>query len=140
MLFRINTNTTGLFDRKPQLIVVVGTDISEIIGDTHIYISEFIIAKVKGKIPEHNGHPEVTDEIFMKISESLSVPQKIIRDTRHNQKFLFINNDPLHEIVVEVSRQESGVTEINTIHIIDIQELKRLERKFPVLLALARPQ
>ncbi len=119
---------------------MVNENISNIIGDDCIHVSEFIVAKIKGKIIEHNGHPEVTDDIFLKIPATLQNPCMIFKDDRHPKKFLFIGELPMYEIVVEVKRIESGRTEINTVHIIDSKELKRLERKFPALLVLARPQ
>lgn len=40
-------------------------EIFNIIGDKIIHISEFIIAKIKGKVRGNNGHPEITEDIFL---------------------------------------------------------------------------
>jgi hypothetical protein len=133
ILKRVNKNTTGIFERSSELIVTVPQEISRIIGDDEIHLSEFIVAKVRGFIRDKVGHPEITDEIFLKIPQNLSNPKEILQDIRASKKYLFINVNPLHEIVVEIFRRESGKTEINTIHIINTQELKRLEHKFPVV-------
>lgn len=130
---RVNRNTTGLFKRESELVVVLPLLISNIIKSDKIYLSEFIIAKVKGRIYGQNGHPEITDKMFLDIPYNLSHPREILEDNRNNKKYLFININPLSEIVVEISRFDSGKTEINTIHIINPQELKRLESKFPVV-------
>lgn len=133
LIKRVNKNKTGIFKRDSELIAVLPDKIAVVIGDSKIYISEFIIAKVKGKISELIGHLEITDTILLKIPYNLSFPMEILQDTRSSKKYLFINIDPLHEIVVEISRYDSRKTEINTIHIIDYKELKRLEHKFPVV-------
>lgn len=133
LLKRVNENSTGIFKRDSELIVILPETIAKIIGDNQIYLSEFIIAKVKGKLEEFDGHPEITDDIFSKIPSNLSCPKEILKDIRHNRKYLFIGFDPLHEIVVEIYRKDSGKTEINTIHLITSKKLKRLEHKFPVV-------
>ncbi len=133
LLSRISSNTTGSFSKKAECIAVVDDSIARIIGDSKIYISEFIIAKIKGKIPALPGHTEITDRFFLRLPKSLHFPFKILKDTRGERKFLFIAEDPLHEIVVEVVRKESGKTEINTIHLISEYKLKRLEHKFPIV-------
>lgn len=130
---RVNENTTGIFKRDSELIVVLPYKIAKFIRSNYVNLSEFIIAKVKGKIEGIAGHPEIMDEIFFKIPFSLSYPREILEDTRLNKKYLFININPLNEIVVEISRFDSGKTEINTIHLINPNELKRLEQKFPVV-------
>lgn len=124
----------GLFSKIPELISMLNSQISSIIGDDVVYISEFVIAKVKGKISELNSHPEITDEIIESIPYFIQKPQEILQDTRSGQKYLFITSNPFIEIVIEVRRIESGKTEINTLHKINTGELKRLERKFPVVL------
>ncbi len=133
LLQRVNKNTDGIYNKNSELITTVDEDISVIIGDHSIHISEFIIAKVKGKSVGLVGHPEITDEIFLRIPFNLSNPQEIIQDIRSPRKYLFINSNPQHEIVVEVFRKESGKTEINTLHLISIHKLKQLESRFPVV-------
>lgn len=132
---RVNKNKTGIFKRDSELIVVLPDIIAEVIGSYHIYISEFIIAKVKGKIKGYKGHPRITDEVLYKIPKSLSDPNKILKDIRKEEKreYLFINVDPLHQIVVEVGRKPNGLNEINTIFDSDSNELKRLEGKLPTV-------
>ena len=129
----VNNNQSGIYRRESELIVVLPLKLANIIGTDSIYMSEFIIAKIKGKIKNIEGHKEITDLILSKVPESLSSPLEIIQDTRYDKKYLFVNIDPLHEIVVEISRNFSFKSEINTIHLINVQELKRLERKFPVV-------
>ncbi len=135
LIERVNANSTGIFKRDSELIVIVNKEISEIIGDSHIYLSEFIIAKVKGKVLGLGGHPKITDEVMLRIPESLSHPYKILEDNRRKNKkeYLFINMDPLHQIVVEVERKPGGLTEINTIFDSTPGELKRLEGKLPTV-------
>ena len=116
--------------RVPEPIAILRPEISDIIGDTHIHISEFIIAKIQGKIKGRKGHPEITDEIFIRLPHNLNEPIKIHVDTRSAQKYIFVASSPTHVIVVETQRKESGVTEINTLYRVDKKEQKRLE-KFP---------
>ena len=132
---RVNENKIGIFNRKSELIIFVDEDISDIIGDNRIYISEFIISKVKGRIKGFAGHTKITDEILLKVPNNLSNPYKILQDTRRKTKkeYLFINTDPLHQIVVEVGRKYNGLTEINTIFDSTYEELKRLEGKLPTV-------
>ncbi len=133
LLNRVNRNTSGIFKRESELIITLPPVIANVIKSNRIYLSEFIIAKVKGLIIGINGHPEITDNLFLKIPNNLSRPREILEDNRNNTKYLFINIEPLSEIVVEICRFESGKTEINTIHLINENELKRLESKFPVV-------
>lgn len=135
LIEQVNKNTTGIFDRVPKLIILLPGNISDIIGDNKIYLSEFIIAKVKGKIKNLKGHPKITDEILYQLPRNLSKPYKILKDIRQKQKeeYLFINIDPLHQIVIEITRKESGLTEINSIFDTTPQELKRLEGKLPTV-------
>ncbi len=134
LLTRVNNNHDGIFRKIPEPIVILCEDISSIIGDDSIFLSEFVIAKVKGKIPLLSGHPEITDEIIISLPSLIQFPLKIFQDTRANNKYLFIIAHPSLEVVIEVKRLESGKTEINTFHKIGIDEIKRLERKFPVVL------
>jgi hypothetical protein len=131
----VNDNRSGIFKRDPELIVVLPNSIAGIIGDDKIYLSEFIIAKIKGKIEGYEGHPKITDEVFLKIPQSLSYPYKILQDNRRKKRkeYLFINTDPLHQIVVEVERRPGGLTEINTIFESTFGELKRLEGILPTV-------
>lgn len=121
------------YSREPNLISLLRPSIAHIIGSESVYISDFVIAKIKGFIPNVGYHPEISDAILNTISYNLNYPEKILEDTRAISKYLFICSSPLHEIVVEVNRQTSDKTEINTIHLINTRELKRLERKFPVV-------
>ena len=130
LLDRVNSNTTGIFLRTPEAIVILDSQFPEKIGDDRVHISEFIIAKVKGLIPTLGGHPEITDEIFQRFSLSLCNPSRIIIDKRLPNKYLFIAHNPTHLIAVEVRRKESGKTEINTIYKMDREEQRRLD-KFP---------
>jgi hypothetical protein len=128
MVTRVNQRTTGIFSRVPEPIALLRPEISCLIGDAQIHISEFIIAKVKGLIPAFIGHPEISDAMFLKLPHNLSYPQKILADRRSDQKHLFITSEPEHIIVVEVRRLESGKTEINTIYPIGDKEKRRLEK------------
>lgn len=135
LLEKVNMNTSGVFDRTPRLISILPQNISEVIEDNKVYISEFIIAKVKGRVKMFDGHLLITDKIFLQISETLSNPDKILSDNRiaHKNKFLFIILNPLYLIAVEVKRLESGLTEVNTIYELEYTELKRLEAKLPTV-------
>jgi hypothetical protein len=132
---KVNANKTGIFKRKPKLIVILPNNIAAIIGDNKVHISEFVMAKIKGRIKGYKGHPKITDEVLFNLPRSLSNPRKIIQDTRkgNRKEYLFINIEPLHQIVVEIERRLSGHTEINTIFDTTINELKRLEDKLPTV-------
>jgi hypothetical protein len=131
LLGKVKTNESGVFSKTPILVVVLDEKIACVLGDHLIYISEFIIAKVKGRISKLNGHPEITDDIFKRLPQSLSRPYKIIRNKKSTGKFLFLINDPFHAIAIEVRRKQSGKTEINTIYLIGTKEQRRLD-KFPI--------
>jgi hypothetical protein len=131
IIIRVNSNPMGVFSRIPEPIVILGLEISEIIGDDCIHISEFIIAKIKGRISQFNGHPEITDEILSKLLFNLSNPLKILFDKRSHRKYLFVASSPEHIIVVEIRRRETGKTEINTIYPVGEKEQRRLG-KFPI--------
>ena len=133
LLKKVEKNNTGVYSKTPMLIATLNKEISDIVGDQLVHISEFVIAKIKGLIPELDGHKEITNDLFLKLPKLLGRPFEILTDTRANRKFLFITISPRTEMVVEVRRFESGMTEINTFHLVSIDELKRLERKFPVV-------
>jgi hypothetical protein len=130
IVIRVNSNSTNIFSRVPEPIVVLESGISRIIGDDHVHISEFIVAKIKGLIPGLDGHPEITDDIFHRLPSNISNPLRIAVDKRSLNKYLFIAEKPAHLIVIEVKRAESGKTEINTVYRIDRKEQRRLD-KFP---------
>jgi hypothetical protein len=52
---------------------------------------------------------------------------------KRDKEYLFININPIHQIVVEIERRSSGLTEINTIFDSTPKELKRLEDKLPTI-------
>lgn len=131
MLVSVEINQTGVFSRIPQAIAVLNDELSDILGDRIVYISEFIIAKIKGKIPKLNGHPEITDEMFLAIPYDVIDPVKVLRDKSSDSKYLFIARNGKRVIVIEVKRHESGLTEISTIYPIGKKEQRRLE-KFPI--------
>lgn len=133
LLLRVEKNDTGVYSKTPVLIAILNGEVSSIVGDRFVYISEFVIAKIKGLIPELDGHKEITDGLFLKLPKLLEKPFEILIDTRADRKVLFITISPRTEIVIEVGRFESGLTEINTFHFVGIDELKRLECKFPVV-------
>ena len=135
LLERVNKNTTGIFKRDSELIVTLPAIIANIIKSNRIYLSEFIITKVKGRIKGLNGHPKITDSIFLQLPYNLSNPYKIIQETRKSNKkeYLFLNLNPFHQIIVEIERYPSGLTEINTIFESTLSELKRLEDKLPTV-------
>jgi competence protein ComEC len=133
ILKRVTSNTSNRYSNIPEPIVILDREIASIIGDTVICLSEFVVAKIKGLIPDVQSHPEINDEMLCNLPRVLMRPFKILKDTRTDRKYIFVHNDPLHEIVVEVKRQASGKTEINTVHLIHVRELKRLEHKFPTV-------
>ena len=130
IVIRVNSNSTGIFSRIPEPIVLLESDISQTIGDDCVHISEFIVAKINGLIPGLDGHPEITDDIFHRLPSNISNPLRIAVDKRSLNKYLFIAEKPAHLIVIEVKRAESGKTEINTVYRIDRKEQRRLD-KFP---------
>ena len=131
LLDRVNGNKTGIFSRIPEVIVILDKKSGELIGDNHVHISEFIIAKVKGLVHGFSGHTEITDEIFEGLPWNINNPKEIIIDKRAIGKYLFIAREPSHVIVIEVTRKESGKTEINTIYPIGEKERRRLD-KYPI--------
>ena len=137
LLEKVEKNATGIYPKVPVLIAVLNKEISEIVGDRFVHISEFVIAKIKGLIPELDGHKEITDQIFLRIASSLDNPLYIYTDTRtpNKKKFLFVANEPLHLLVIEVLRLESGVTEINSIFPLGERTLKQLGSKFQAVLS-----
>jgi hypothetical protein len=131
LLDRVNDNKTGIFSRIPEVIVILDSRLAKLIGDDYVHISEFVIAKVKGLIHGFNGHSEITDQIFEKLPWNINNPKEIIVDKRIVGKYLFVAKDPTHVIVIEVTRKESGKTEINTIYPIGEKERRRLD-KYPI--------
>jgi hypothetical protein len=131
LINRVNENKTGIFSRIPELIAILEPNLAKVIGDDHIHISEFIIAKVKGMIPALDGHLEITDHIFKELPININNPKEILVDKRVVGKYLFIARNPVHVIVMEVMREESGKTEINTIYPIGEKERRRLD-KYPI--------
>lgn len=139
LIDNVNQNNTGIYNRSPELIARLPIKISRIIGSKDVYISEFIIAKIKGKINELDGHPEISDEILERLPKSLSRPYKIYEDNRtpNRDKYIFINMDPAHQIVVEIHRPESGKTEINTIIPLNSKKRKQLEKNLKAVFTSA---
>ncbi len=139
LIKRVNGNKTGIFTRDPELIVILPETIATIIGSSDVYISEFIIAKIKGKIRELGGHPEISDNTLERLPESLSKPFKIYEDNRtpDRDKYIFIKIDPAHQIVVEIHRPESGKTEINTIIPLNSKKRKQLEKNLKAVFTSA---
>lgn len=136
LIKRVNTNTTGIFKRDSELIVRLPSLISNILGSNEIYLSEFVIAKVKGRITKLNNHPEITDDIFIMLPESLSNPFRIYEDNRvaNRKKYIFIKIDPSHQIVVEINRANSGRSEVNTVIPLNAKKRKQLEKNLKAVL------
>ena len=132
LLKKVEKNKTGVFSKTPVLVAVLNKEISDIVGDELVHISEFVIAKIKGLIPDLDGHREITDSIFTSIQKSLDEPLYIYLDTRtgSRRKFLFVAEKPLHLLVVEVVRPETGVTEINSVFPLGNRTLKQFGSKF----------
>ena len=130
ILTRVHRNSTGFFSRTPEPIAILDFNTSEALKGEVIHISEFVIAKIKGCVARLAGHPEITDGIFCRLPFNLCNPIRIVKETRSANKYLFIAENPLHLIVIEVRRMQSGKTEINTIYRINREEQRRLE-KFP---------
>jgi hypothetical protein len=140
LLLKVEGNNTGIYSKKPALIAILNEEIANIVGDRFVHISKFVIAKIKGLIPELDGHKEITDELFLKLPKLLEKPFEILIDTRAKRKFLFITISPRTEMVVEVRRVESGMTEINTFHLVGIDELNDWNVNFQSFIAnLRRP-
>ena len=139
-LERIEGDTSGLFSKELKLAVILRPTISDIIGDNEIYISEFIVAKIRGKTRGNAGHPEITDEIFLNVPYTLNHPFVIYQDPRKagKTKFIFIEVDKNHQIIVEICRIETGKSEINTIIPIGERTLKQLGGKLQAVFRYLR--
>jgi hypothetical protein len=137
LLKKVEKNDTGVYSKIPVLIAVLNIEISDIIGDRLVHISEFVIAKIKGLIPELDGHPEINNSVFIKIPKSLNNPLYIYTDTRTSgrRKFLFVADEPMHLLVVEIMRLETGISEINSIFPLGQRTLKQLGSKFQAVLS-----
>lgn len=129
ILDRVDGNTTGTFDKTPHVVTTLPEKIADVVGDKQVHLSDFVVAKVKGLISTIKGHPEVTNDMFAKIPDNLSDPSKILSDPRTDgrTKYLFLGDNPTHQIVVELYRPESGKTEINTIIPMGDRSIKQLE-------------
>ncbi|MEK7095653.1 MAG: hypothetical protein AAB917_03265 [Patescibacteria group bacterium] len=132
ILDRVERNKTHIFSKEPEMIVVLNQNISSIITDNNVHISEFIVAKIKGRIRNNRGHSEINQKIFLSIPNTLNNPSRIYIDHRKTErnKYLFVSLKPSHQIVVEVKRIESGKTEINSIIPLGKRTLKQLGNKF----------
>ena len=73
----------------------------------------------------------------MRIPKLLNDPLYIYADPRTygKRKFLFVADKPLHLLVVEIVRLESGVSEINSIFPLGERTLKQLGSKFQAVLS-----
>lgn len=132
IIARVNKNTSGIYKREPELVTKLPQNIADIVGDDEVNISEFIMAKIKGKIRGFKNHLEITDKIFREIPSELCRPDEILRDVRSKRvKYLFIKIKPKQQIVIEIKRPESGKTEINTIFQMSHKEQRRLEQTLP---------
>jgi hypothetical protein len=137
LLKKVEKNETGIYSKMPVLVAVLNEEISGIVCDQLVHISEFVIAKIKGLIPELDGHKEITDYIFTRIPKSLNDLLYIYADSRTSgkRKLLFVADKPLHLLVVEIVRLESGVSEINSIFPLGERTLKQLGNKFQAVLS-----
>ena len=80
ILIDIKKNNNGIYSRIPKPIIILNKNISHIIGDSIIHISEFVLAKVKGMISELNYHPEITDNILISLPLLIQSPIRILKD------------------------------------------------------------
>lgn len=117
-----------LFSKELILVCKVTKDIQDKIGDSEIYISEFVVAKIKGFIPKLEGHPEVNNEFFLDLPSLLNNPLEILIENSNRKKRYVICGEPTHRVILEIKRQNNK-TEINTIHPIRQSALERMEKK-----------
>ena len=108
--------------------------ISDILHEDELYISEFVIAKISGLIPNLHGHPEITHDIVCGLSDIINMSHEILADSRREQTYLIVNKVESVIVVVKVKRLETGKTEVMTIYGVGEREQKRLEHKHPVFL------
>lgn len=116
------------YSRETILVCNFTPELSTRIGDTSVFISEYVLAKILGYLQHLKGHPEVTKNFLTTLPEILTAPKEIlVKSDRPNERYI-ICGDPTHRVVLEIKRN-NNVTEINTIHKIRESTLRKLEEK-----------
>lgn len=116
------------YSRDLVLVCYFQKELAKRIGDSHVYISEFVVAKILGHVSHLQGHPEITKDFLKKLPNYLNSPKEILmRVDRAKERYL-ICGYPHHKIVLEIKRDDNK-TQINTIHIIKESKLKRFRNK-----------
>lgn len=135
LITSVERSKTGMFEKKPICIGTLSVHLASIVKDDRIHLSEFVVAKIKGRIKGFHGHPNLTNEILLRIPNTLRFPCRVYHDNRveGRMKYLFVGKDPKHIVAVEVRRREYGLTVINTVFDTFDSELKRLEARLPVV-------
>ncbi len=142
ILKRVNSlGKNHIFDKNSHKITCIRDPIASILGARTVYLSDFIVAKIKGFVPGLTGHREVTDSLFKRIPKTLNHPYKIFRDFRepNRDKKIFVELDPVHKIVVEL-RIENRRAEINTIIPASSATIKKLKPERGYELLYSRPE
>lgn len=116
------------YSRDLIRVCVFSGEIAQRLGDHEVHISEFIVAKILGYVDYLRGHPEVTKMFLIKLPVLLLKPKQILmRDDRPSERYI-ICGERNHRVVLEIKRN-GIVTEINTIHLLREENLRKLEKK-----------
>lgn len=116
------------YSKSLVLVCSFSQELSRRIGDNEVYVSEFIVAKIMGYIKHLQGHPEVGNKFLLQLPRLLKKPKKILmRNDRPRERYVICGKEN-HRVVLEISRR-GRFTEINTIHLIRDDNLRKLEDK-----------
>lgn len=116
------------YSRDPVLVCRFNKTLAKRIGDSEVYISEFVIAKIFGYLPHLVGHPEIAKDFLKKLPEYLNNPNRVLMRLDRRKERYIICGSPVHRVVLEIKRNDD-FTEINTIHLIREETLLKLEAK-----------
>jgi hypothetical protein len=116
------------YSKELTLVCSLNDQLSRRIGDDKVFISEFVVAKILGYLKHLQGHPEVTKDFLFQLPEFLVKPKEILMRTDRSRERYVICGEKDHRVVLEIERG-GKYTEINTIHLIREENLKKLEGK-----------
>ena len=116
------------YSRSPILVCSFNKNLAERIGDSEVYISEFVTAKILGYLAHLVGHPEITKDFLKKLPEYLNNPNSVLMRLDRLKERYIICGSPSHRVVLEIKRN-GNFTEINTVHLIREETLLKLEGK-----------
>lgn len=135
ILLQVRENVDGYYSRLPVEVARLHPKLGFGPLISRVHLSEFVIAKIMGRIPDFLGHDDWKDVDFVAVPHLLKNPAIVLRDSRSNSKYLHIDaSESRRLIVVEVERRPSGHTSINTMYRIDPAEYKRLCKRHKIML------